>query len=226
MSTLDENGIATGVPTTPDQRSQITWNSEGAVDITFKASGQSAGVFTSLADAQAGALVAFSRGNSVLVAFRDLVECRLPSQPVLATTLIRRYWAGTWPRDWCVVSHLVTARSGTILVAGEKGSVVELAANASAAMAPTTLVDIAAHVGVTRSSGLALELLGEHITPFFRVLRLRRRFLRGIDAVYGDRLGLRTASGRQAEVPADILEEVQDTPEVALESPIQPIPEI
>ncbi len=54
---------------------------------------------------------------------------------------------------------------------------------------------------VARSTGLALELLGDSVTPFFRVLRLRRKFLNGIEVVYGDASHLRTASEQTQEGP-------------------------
>src|SRR5262249_523254 len=119
----------------------------------------------------------------------------------------RRYWAGTWEREWCVISHLVTAESGTVLVSGEGASAVELSAQVGLGSGPVSFVDLASKVGVTRSSGLALELIGERVTPFFRVLRLRRKFLRGIEAVYGEAAELRTAAGRPAEVPLQLQEE-------------------
>ncbi|OEJ28897.1 hypothetical protein AS594_35225 [Streptomyces agglomeratus] len=216
ISTLEENGI-TSLALTPETRDELSWRTKGQVDVTFKAVGNTAGgVFSALADAQAGALVEFKGDNSVLVSYRGLTESRLASQPVLAAEMVSRYWAGTWPKEWCVVSHLVTAEHGTVLAGGEKGSTVELAAQATVGPAPAAIADLAVRMKVARSKGLTLELLGEAMTPFFRILRLRRKFLNGIEAVYGAS-PLRIGSGRPSEIPQDILEEARSDPDTVLE---------
>ncbi|MFF4501393.1 hypothetical protein [Streptomyces sp. NPDC001401] len=217
ISSLEEHGIT--VPSvTPATRDELTWRTNGQVNIVFKTSGQAGGPFTALTDGQAGALVEFTRGNSVLVAYRGLAERRLASQPLLATELVRRHWAGTWPLEWCVVSHLVTAEHATVLIGGDKGSSIELAARAALGSGPVALADLATRMGVARSTGLALELIGENVTPFFRVLRLRRRFMRGVEAQYGDLRELRNAAGRPTDVPTDVLDDAGADPEAALEA--------
>lgn len=50
---------------------------------------------------------------------------------------------GTWPKEWCVVSHRITAEHGTVLAGGEKGSTVELAAEASVGPAAAAVSDLA-----------------------------------------------------------------------------------
>ncbi|GHC45034.1 hypothetical protein [Streptomyces cinnamoneus] len=223
ISSLDEIGIATS-KVTPTTRDELTWRTRGRVSVTYKSVGQTGDSFAMLADAQAGALVEFSRENALLVAYRGLSEHRLADQPVLARELIRRYWAGTWELDWHVISHLVTAKSGTVLLAGEKGALVEMHVRAALGEAPAALADLAAGVRGARSSGMELELLGKQVTPFYRVLRLRRRFIRGIEGVYGDVRTLRTSANRPPDVPADVLEEIRESPDVALEFPDQPTP--
>ncbi|MFF7472595.1 hypothetical protein [Streptomyces sp. NPDC008092] len=207
----------------PAGRDTLTWNTEGAVRVTYRGTAGAADPVGGLADVRAGAVVEFTRKNALLVVYRGLAETRLADQPRLAQELVRRYWAGDWHPDWCVVSHLVTARSGTVLMAADKGATVELSASGSVTAGPAGLADLATQVRATRSSALQCELVGRQLTPFYRVLRLRRRFLRGIEAEYGAR-GLRTPAGRPAEVPPGLLHEVGDAPDAALEHPAQPAP--
>ncbi|MGP3999493.1 hypothetical protein [Streptomyces sp. 8N706] len=86
---------------------------------------------------------------------------------------------------------------------------------------PAVLANLAAGVRGARSSGLELELLGKQVTPFYRVLR---RFIRGIEGVYGDVRTLRTSANRPPDVPADVLDEIRESSDVALEFPEQPAP--
>lgn len=217
-------GPGSGSDPGPAGRDSLTWYTTGAVDVTYGGTAQAAEPTGALAGAHGRAQVRFTRKNALLVAYRGLSETRLADQPRLARDLLTRYWAGDWDAGWCVVSHLVTAASGTVLMAADKGATAELAAGASLAAGPAglaDLADLAAEVRVHRSSALQCELVGRGLTPFYRVLRLRRRFLRGIEVSYGD---VRGPSDRPPQVPPDILEEVEDTPEAALESPPQPVP--
>ncbi|MEW1804588.1 hypothetical protein ACIGO7_07980 [Streptomyces virginiae] len=223
ISSLEEVGITTS-QVAPTTRDELTWRTRGGVSVTYKSAGQAGGPFAALADAQAGALVEFSRENALLVAYRGLTEHRLADQPLLARELVERYWAGSWELDWYVISHLVTAKSGTVLLAGEKGALVEMHARATLGEAPAALADLAAGARGARSSGMELELLGKQVTPFYRVLRLRRRFIRGIEGVYGDVRTLRTSANRPPDVPADVLDEIRESPDVALEFPDQLAP--
>lgn len=214
-------------PATVDPRTKdgLVWYTKGAVQVKHGATAQTGVPMANLADAQGRMLVTFTRRNAVLVVYQGLSEHRLASQPKVAAQLVDRYLAGAWELDWCVVSHLVTARSGTVLMARDKGAAIQFAAKAAAGAGPVGLADLASKAHSTYSSELACELVGATVTPFYRVLRLRRRFVRGIEAAYGYVPGLRTSRDRPAQVPPEILEEVQDTPEAALEFVPQPDPD-
>lgn len=214
ISSLDEHGIDSA-SVAPDTRNELTLRTKDQVNVVFKTAGQAGGPFTALADAQAGAFVEFGHADSVLVAYRGLVEKRLTSQPALAAELVRRHLAGTWPLEWCVVSHLVTAEHATVLIGGKKGASAELAAQAALGPGPLALADLATRMGVARSTGLALELIGEKVTPFFRVLKLSRKFMRGLKPEYV----------RVRQPPSDLLaaalDDIRNDPGVALESVAQ-----
>ncbi|MEW1773245.1 hypothetical protein [Streptomyces sp. NPDC086777] len=207
----------------PGGRDSLTWQTAGAVKVTHRAAAEAGEPTGALAAARAGTLVEFTHKNAVLVVYRGLSETRLADQPGLAKELIRRYWNGDWKTDWCVVSHLVTARSGTVLMSADKGATVELSASGSGTAGPVTLADLGTEVRATRSSALQCELVGRRMTPFYRVLRLRRRFIRGIEADYGQVRSTHRSPDRPRPVPPDLLEEVQDTPYEALELVPQPL---
>jgi hypothetical protein len=214
-------------PTTVDPRTEdgLVWYTKGAVHVRHGVRAQAGLPVANLADAQGRMQVTFTSKNAVLVVYQGLSEHRLASQPKVAEQLLNRYLAGAWQLDWCVISHLVTAQSGTVLMARDKDAAIEFAAKAAAGAGPAGLADLATKAHSTYSSELACELVGATVTPFYRVLRLRRRFVRGVEAAYGYMPGLRTSSDRPAQIPPEILEEVQDTPEAALEFVPQPQPD-
>jgi hypothetical protein len=222
ISTMAEQDIMS-TTTQGETKDELTWRSSGDVNVTFKATGSTSDQFHALAAAQAGARVEFSGSKGVLVAYRGLSETRLTNQPALAVELLARYAKGTWDVDWCVISQIVVAESGTVLIAGDGKSTAELAADGSVGSGPITVADLSANVRVAHSNGLGLEFLGADVTPFFRVLRLRKRFLRGIEAQYGSAQRFRTAFDLSADVPVDFTEEALDDHEAILETVRQPI---
>lgn len=221
ITSMAEQGI-TVAATQSAAKDELTWRSSGDVNITFKAAASTSDQFQALAKADVGARVEFTGSNGILVAYRGLSETRLTNQPVLAIELLTRYAQGTWDLNWCVISQIVAAASGTVLIAGNGRSAAELKGNGSVGSGPATVADLSANVQVARSTGLGLEFVGVDVTPFFRVLRLRKRFLRGIKAQYGSIEKFRTAFDRSADVPSDFTEEAQDDYEAILETVPQP----
>jgi hypothetical protein len=203
---------------TPAQsRDQLTYSSAGGVSFTFKAAGEPGPAFQILAQAQAGALITFKGENSLVVSLRDLAETRIVDLPQLAKAVVERYLAGDWQADFAVVTHLVTAGSGTLLASTVGGSQVELLATAAIGQGPVTIADLSANVAVARSDALELQLLGQGLTPFFRVLRLKEGWLGGIKVRFGDAQPFRTSKARTSGEYQELLEEAMDEPEEVLE---------
>jgi hypothetical protein len=203
--------------TTPAQsRDQITYSSAGSVSFTFKAAGDPGQGFQFLMPAQAGALIEFEKENSLVVALRDLAETRIVDLPELAKAVVERYLAGDWQADFAVVTHLVRAGSGTLLASTASGSRVELFAQAALGQGPATIADLSANVGVAHSDALELQVLGQGLTPFFRVLRLKERWLGGVKVRFGDNQPFRTSKSRTSSEYRELLEEAMDEPDEVL----------
>ncbi|HXM57398.1 MAG TPA: hypothetical protein VOB72_18515 [Candidatus Dormibacteraeota bacterium] len=190
---------------------ELAYDSEGAVSVTFKAAGESPDGFQALARADAGACVRFARENAVLAVYTELRETRIRRLGELAEQLTRRFWEGTWSASEAVVSSLVTARSATVLVGIGSQSRAELRAGASVATL-ASLGSLAADVGIVHRDRLALALSGPDVTPFFRLVRLRRSFTGRIEQEYG-----RGLADAPAKMPARVIEEALQDPEGVVE---------
>jgi len=185
----------------------LTYDSGGAVAVTFKVSGDAPHGFQGLAQADAGALVRFGTEHGVLSVYDHLCERRVQRLDPLAAKLIEWFWAGRWPENRAVVTHVVSARSATILVGGASGALAELRADAAVGAGPTTLAQLGANVAVAHRDHIGFELVSTNLTPFFRLVRLRRNWLGRVSARYGRGLEL-----ARRPMPVEVMEEALEEP--------------
>ncbi|GAA1026273.1 hypothetical protein GCM10009557_03400 [Virgisporangium ochraceum] len=147
--------------------------------------------------------------------FHGLTQTGVSDTVGLAGALVRRYWAGGWDDGLLAVTDVVAARSGTVLAAARHGASAELRVSATLG-APLRLADLATDAAVVRRSFLGLEWVGRDVTPFYRVVRLRKSWLGRLREDYGPR-----APGRGAApvpVPPLLLEQAHDDPDLVVET--------
>jgi len=217
--TLADRRIAHDV-TAPEARGAFVYDAGGAVDLRFKASGTTDPLFSALAEADAGALLRFGRETGAFVVYRGLTETGTPDTRELAAALISRYWQGRWDEELLAVTQVVHADAAAVLVAAGTEAAVELRLATSVGAGPVQLVDLAGGAEVARSRHLGFQWIGESVTPLFRVVRLRRKWLGGVREEFGP---VQPGRGFDGEpVPPILLDEARDDPPAVLESPAQP----
>ncbi|MYU21817.1 hypothetical protein [Streptomyces sp. SID8352] len=211
--TLTDRGVPfTARPGTP--HNDYTYDAQGSATVRFKAVGTAAAGFSALADADAGALVTFRSTHGVLVVFQGLTETGVSDEPALAAELVRLGWE-KWDDSYYAVSQVVTADTGAVLSAAGTDASAELRLRAAAGPAPVGLADLRGGVTLARASALGLKWTGLEPTPFFRVIRLRRDWLRRVGSDYGPPQPGRGAA--PVPVPPLLLEEAWDDPAAVVE---------
>ena len=194
----------------------FTYDSNGSVSIRFKSAGSIPQGFSALAEMDAGALVEFKGATSVLVVYDGLAQEGFSDTCSVAADLARLYWDGRWDTRLVAVSDVITVVAGTVLAAAQRGASAELRATASAAAGPVNLIDIAGSVAFARSANVGLQWAGSGVTPFYRVVRLRKTWLARIKTSYGPRQPTRGAA--PDPVPPIVLDEARDDPAAVLEN--------
>lgn len=192
----------------------LLYDAQGTVSVRFKTAGAAVDGFASLAVADLGAAVEFTRSQSALVVFTGMVESGVENHPGLAAELLRLSW-DTWDDSLLAVTQVVTARSGTFMTSGASSASAELRLQAGAYQAQLGLADLAAGASILRAQGLSEQWTGGECTPFFRVVRLRKPWFRAAKADYGPRQPGRGAG--PVPVPPVLLEEALDDPGAVLE---------
>ncbi|MFF3490344.1 hypothetical protein ACFYWS_03250 [Streptomyces sp. NPDC002795] len=193
----------------------ITYDAGGTVAVRFKAAGVAAQGFSSVAAAEAGALVEFRDERSALIVYTGLDQSGLADLAELAGSLVRRLWRGDWDPDLLVVSDVIAARAGTVLIAERAGASAELRLAGAVGPGPLQLVDLAGRAAFSASSRLGLNWTGTDLTPCYRVLRVRRTWLKRVREEYGTpQPGRGLAAG---PVPPLLLDEARDEAEAVVE---------
>lgn len=154
--------------------------SKSEVSVAFKARREAAeGTFAKVGKAEAGALVSFSREGAAVLSLADVRTGAVEDQVILGRQVVEAAQAGTW---FMVVTDLVRASAGTILVSQSKHRRVELRAAADV----RHLADLSAGVEFALASEDVIYQRNETgLTPFFKVLALRSRRGGGIEPWWG-----------------------------------------
>ncbi|MFD9461586.1 hypothetical protein [Streptomyces sp. NPDC060027] len=211
--TLADRGIGFDPrPGTP--RNAYRHDAQGSVSVALKAAGSAADGFASLAVADAGARIGFTKGDTAFIVYDGLTETTVADARGLATALVSRGW-DDWDGSLLAVTGVVEAASGTVLTTVESGGYAELRVKAGAGPVQPVLADLAGSASIEGRRALGLEWLGSDLTPFFQVVRLRKGWFGKVKKDYGPRQPGRGAA--PVPVPPVLLEEAQDDPSAVLE---------
>ncbi|MGH3931365.1 MAG: hypothetical protein ACRDTF_15505 [Pseudonocardiaceae bacterium] len=211
--TLGSLGVSTPALDSP-YRDAFTYDSAGSVVVTLKASGVTGPLFQALVDADAGAHLSFSRGRSVFAAFAGLRQAALEQPHELAKPLVELYFQRKWEPDWVAVTHILSAESGTVLIAANDGAEAELRLGVSAQQ--VGVGDLAGQVRLARSKSIGLDWFGDaDSTPFCRVARLRKSWLGRIDADFAPRQKVKGLA--PSDIPVRILQQAAEKPDDVVE---------
>ena len=182
-------------------RDDLVSDSSGHASVRFKLAGKSSEAFSVLSRVDAGAAIEFHGQAATVLSMAGLREDRIVDLPTLAADLTRALWDGRWSKNFVVVSHVVVANSGTIVISAGDGGRCELRVVSSIGVGPTRLADLAGSVEVAHTEKVGFHLASaKNLTPYFRALRIRTSWRRKVSVEYSSRQPLESAS----PVPADL----------------------
>ncbi|MEU2110281.1 hypothetical protein [Streptomyces sp. NPDC019507] len=212
--TLEDRGV-TYVDRPGNPHADVLHDAGGSASVRFKPAGVAVEGFSALAAAELGAAVEFSRSHSALVVYKGLQEQAVADEKALAAALIDLTWQ-TWDDSLLAVTQVVSAQSGTLLISESSGASVEFRLQAGLGQAPFGIADLAGGASILRHRGVSEKWAGAECTPFFRVVRLRKRWFRSVTEDYGPR---QPGRGAQTEpVPPVLVDEAQHDPGAVLET--------
>lgn len=212
--TLQDRGV-TYTERLGNPHADVLHDASGAASVRFKPAGVTVEGFSALAVADLGAVVDFTKSNSALVIYKGLHERAVADERALAAALIELTWQ-TWDDSLLAVTQVVSADLGTLLISDSTGASAEIRLQANLGQAPLGLADLAGGATLLRHRGVSEKWVGGECTPFFRVVRLRKRWFRSVTEDYGPRQPGRGA--RPEPVPPVLLDEARHDPGAVLET--------
>jgi hypothetical protein len=211
---LRDQGLALEPEAQTTSRDVVTYRSNEAIRVTMKAAGTASAGLLALSAAEAGAVVEFGHDGGIVLDLSGVQETRLPRQQDLAKHVVSRWRQGEWRENQVVVTHLLAARSGTILAAAGSGARAELRFTAPQPALPVE-ANLSAGFEVAHSEALSVRIAGKELTPVFRVIGLKTTWLGRIKTVYGSVQPFRTGALTD-DAFDDLLAEAEEEPEVVL----------
>ena len=159
-----------------ESKSTIEHSSKGAVSISAKASGTVSPQGSTLGDVDAGITVEFSKENAILFKANNTTSPSIKDQITLGQQILALFKDGKWDKDWAVITEIVNAESGTILISSSSNSKIELKASGEVEAANLDIADADLGLTVTFSKDLSTNIVAEEsLTPLFKASKVKGR---------------------------------------------------
>ena len=160
--------------------SSLEFTSGNGTSILFKAAGETAKGFEALTDAEAGAVVNFTKENSIVFKANGITHHQLTNKAVLAKKIYELSQSGLWETEYLIVSEVLETKTVTILVSGEANSKIELFAEATLGSIEFDIADASLGLEVVKGKNIAVKVLAESsLTPLYQVVKLKKGFFSG-----------------------------------------------
>jgi hypothetical protein len=149
--------------------------SAGNVSLTIKAAGTAPALGSVLTQAEAGITLEFKKSKSTAYQAVGCVAPMIDDQVALGKTILELFQQGKWNKDWVVVTELVQAKSGTVLISNSSSSKIELSAKGTlTGGAPTGIADVSAQLQLAFSKDMMTSLISQNgLTPLFKAKAIK-----------------------------------------------------
>ncbi len=173
ISTLSDLGVSFNVRQA-EHSSPISLVSGFDTSVSFKAAGVLDPKMSSIAQADAGVKVSFSRRGAFLVSaavtFQPSIEHMVGVDQAIKAMLKTR----KWDRRWAVVVRLIECTYATIMISRSSSSAVEIGVRGKSAAQVIDLGDATVSMEIGATTGDVLCIPGATgITPFFQVTKIQ-----------------------------------------------------
>jgi hypothetical protein len=163
-----------------------SFNSDKSASITFQLAGGNKNI-PQVPAGKAGLSIAFKAEEAIVMAARGGNEGTIANLRKLKKDLIdhgARKGEDAFPRDFCVITTLVTADATTVLVSHAKGGQYVVSAEADLKAGLVDLANVSLGISAAHARNVRTELDAQGgTTPLFKALRLKRRWWKWLEAV-------------------------------------------
>jgi hypothetical protein len=157
---------------------QVSYSTEGAVSVHFKAQGEVPPPFSQLTQAEAGVIVEMGRASATLFQAADTRLRSIDDQAALEKRILELYKFGAWDQRHFVVTEVMDATAATILISSSADARAEFMASGKATIGALNLADLSAGLHIQHKRNLHTEIVARGgLVPLFRARSIQRPFL-------------------------------------------------
>lgn len=158
----------------------LDYKSEGSVNITPKLAGEAPLLGSSLAAADAGITVSFTKEKSIAFEANGVLLHQVADLVPIKQEMIKRFKEKTWEKEWVVITELAVADSATILISSKSNTQIDLRAKTDIKANELKLASVQAAFQLMNSSGLETKFLAEQeLTPLYKCIGIKTNIFGG-----------------------------------------------
>lgn len=162
------------------------YNSQGSVSVSTKLKGKIAPKNSLLNESDVGLQINFSKENAIFFKLNKAKSSSINNLIELGEILIERINQNNWDKKWVIVTELVKADSGTILISSSKNATIELKANGNIGMDNIDIANARFNFEILKSKDLSTKILAKNnLTPLLKFSKIKTSFLHPPKFDYG-----------------------------------------
>jgi hypothetical protein len=186
VTSLKNLGISFS-PTAPDNSEEdVKYASSGNVSIAFKAAGKVPSPGSALSEAEAGVTVEFNRKSAVVYEALGCTSPAIDDQVTLGDEIVSRYARGSWNKDWVVITQVVHAKSGSVLISAQSGAKIEVSASGKVTAGSFSMADASLGLSIVVQHDMQTTILAKTgMTPLFKARGIKSQLPVALAAASG-----------------------------------------
>lgn len=163
-----------------DSTLELEYSTQNEVTVTTKVAGKVAPQGSALGELDAGIIVEFGKSNSIFFKAGEITNNMLSNTVELGDTILKLFGEGKWDKNWVVITELIHAKNGTILISNSNQAKVELKANAEVGVKQKIDIgDAKLDLSISYSKGMATKIVSEsNLTPLFKVMGIKTKWFK------------------------------------------------
>ena len=143
------------------------------VDIAPVAQAGTPAVGNVVTNAEVGFNIHFKKGNSVVFKLSGSRLYRINFIAELTPTIIKKFKEGTWQKEWMIITELIKADSGTIILAQSGNTSISLKAKADVHAGPIKITDPSLSFDNSANNDDTGTYIKSDITPLYRCMGIK-----------------------------------------------------
>jgi hypothetical protein len=121
----------------------------------------------------------FTESNGILFQMTAAKKKVIENLGDIEKEVFHRYMSGTWPKEWVVISEIISTDHATIIISTSSNNRIELGCNAQIGFAKDKLADPNLNLKLISEKGSSTKIFGaNNLSPFYQVKGIYEPFLR------------------------------------------------